>query len=253
MRSMQFQLDDCILRGWQGGDEPSLARHANDREIWLNLRDRFPHPYSLADAEEWVRFASAQQPRVNFAIEVAGEAVGGISLMLQEDVERVSAEVGYWLGRSFWGRGIGNQRAAGDHGTRDDDVRAHQDLCPPLREEPLLAARAGEGRIPPGGGASSQCPEGWHCPGSGTLRIYRSGRARSHLTGGVRPVRQDAGRVGLWRSETTGRWGFGGCAATLLRAVVVAEKLPIRAKPSAQWEHHACGPWRARRATQRDR
>jgi [ribosomal protein S5]-alanine N-acetyltransferase len=115
---MQFQLDGCIMRGWRSGDEPSLARHANDREIWLNLRDRFPHPYSLADAEEWVRFASTQQPRVNFAIEVAGEAVGGISLMLQEDVERVSAEVGYWLGRSFWGRGIGTSalRAVTAHG-----------------------------------------------------------------------------------------------------------------------------------------
>jgi RimJ/RimL family protein N-acetyltransferase len=88
------------------GDEAALARHANSRAVWLNLRDRFPHPYTLADAEDWVRFASAQQPETNFAIEAGGEAVGGIGFVLHEDVERCSAEIGYWLGEAVWGRGI---------------------------------------------------------------------------------------------------------------------------------------------------
>ena len=83
-----------------------LSRHANNREIWLNLRDRFPHPYTRADAESWVRIASAGDPQTHFAIEACGEAVGGVSLMLQDDVERVSAEIGYWLSEAFWGRGI---------------------------------------------------------------------------------------------------------------------------------------------------
>lgn len=81
-------------------------RHANDREIWLNLRDRFPHPYTAADAAAWVRIAAVEVPQTSFAIEVDGEAAGGISLMPHEDVERVSAEIGYWLGRAYWGRGI---------------------------------------------------------------------------------------------------------------------------------------------------
>jgi ribosomal-protein-alanine N-acetyltransferase len=96
----------CKLRGWREGDEPSLVRYANNREIWLNLRDRVPHPYTPADAQSWVQVASSRNPPINYAIEVDGEAVGGVSLILHEDVERVSAEVGYWLGEPFWNRGI---------------------------------------------------------------------------------------------------------------------------------------------------
>ena len=103
---MHLDCGPCVVRSWQVGDEGSLALHANDRGVWLNLRDRFPHPYTRGDAESWARFATAQQPQTNFAIAVAGEAVGGIGLMLLEDIERCSAEVGYWLGRAFWGKGL---------------------------------------------------------------------------------------------------------------------------------------------------
>lgn len=103
---MQIDCGPCILRPWRAGDEVSLVRHADNREVWLNLRDRFPHPYTPADAEAWVRIATARRPQTNLAISVDGEAVGGVSLMLHDDVERLSAEIGYWLGEAFWGRGI---------------------------------------------------------------------------------------------------------------------------------------------------
>jgi RimJ/RimL family protein N-acetyltransferase len=103
---MEIDCGICALRAWRPGDEPSLVRHANNRAIWLKMRDRFPYPYTRADAEGWIRIASARDPQADFAIEVAGEAVGGVGLMLHEDVERVSAEIGYWLGESLWGRGI---------------------------------------------------------------------------------------------------------------------------------------------------
>lgn len=96
----------CSLRPWRKGDEFSLAHHANDREIWRNLRDRFPHPYTVADAEAWVRLVEGEDPPVNFAIEVDGQVVGGIGLERGKDIERITAELGYWLGRAFWGRGI---------------------------------------------------------------------------------------------------------------------------------------------------
>jgi RimJ/RimL family protein N-acetyltransferase len=85
---------------------PSLVRHANNRRIWLNLRDRFPHPYTSSDGNSFIRRVRASQPETTFAIEVDNEAVGGIGFMLQPDVERVSAEIGYWLGEIHWGRGI---------------------------------------------------------------------------------------------------------------------------------------------------
>jgi RimJ/RimL family protein N-acetyltransferase len=104
--SLRLDVGACIVRSWRADDAPSLVRHANDRAIWLNLRDRFPHPYTAADAAWWVEHALAQQPQTDFAIDVAGEAVGGIGIILREDVERCSGEVGYWLGRTLWGRGI---------------------------------------------------------------------------------------------------------------------------------------------------
>ncbi|HXU39426.1 MAG TPA: GNAT family N-acetyltransferase [Blastocatellia bacterium] len=103
---MEIELSKSLLRAWQPGDEPALVRHANSRTIWRNLRDAFPHPYTLADAKRWIEVANPTASITNFAIVVDGAAVGAIGLVLREDVFRRSAEIGYWLGEEFWGRGI---------------------------------------------------------------------------------------------------------------------------------------------------
>lgn len=122
---MELALPECRIRSWRPGDEPSLARHANSRKLWLNVRDHFPHPYTLADAVGWVDRAASAEPETQFAIEVDGEAAGGIGLFLQEDVARYSAELGYWLGEAHWGRGIAT---AAVRGFTDYAFRAF-DLC----------------------------------------------------------------------------------------------------------------------------
>ena len=98
---MRLDCGCCVLRPWREGDESSLVRHANNYEVW-----RRPHPYTHADAERWIAFAKQQNPQTHFAIEVHGGATGGIGLELGSDIERRSAEMGYWLGQDFWGRGI---------------------------------------------------------------------------------------------------------------------------------------------------
>jgi RimJ/RimL family protein N-acetyltransferase len=103
---MQLECGPCRIRSWRDGDEENLPRHANNRQIWLNLRDHFPHPYTRADAEWWIQSVQGRKPETSFAIDVDGEAVGGISLMLHDDIERCSAEIGYWLAEAYWGRGI---------------------------------------------------------------------------------------------------------------------------------------------------
>jgi len=103
---MLLDLSRCQVRSYLGSDAASLARHADNRKIWLNLRDAFPHPYSIRDARAFIRAARRDRPERFFAIAVEGAAVGGIGFTLQRDVERVSAEIGYWLGEEFWGRGI---------------------------------------------------------------------------------------------------------------------------------------------------
>ena len=103
---MELKLTQSAIRPWQPGDEQSLVHHANNRAIWRNLRDGFPHPYTLADANRWIESANSKGPVTNFAIIVDGAAVGAIGLLLKEDVFRRTAEIGYWLGEAFWGRGI---------------------------------------------------------------------------------------------------------------------------------------------------
>jgi RimJ/RimL family protein N-acetyltransferase len=103
---MNLPLTGCLVRSWRVSDAESLVKYANNRKIWLNLRDQFPHPYGQWAAREFLRSVVGKQPETVFAIAVGDEAVGGIGFVLKPDVERVSAEVGYWLGEPFWGRGL---------------------------------------------------------------------------------------------------------------------------------------------------
>jgi RimJ/RimL family protein N-acetyltransferase len=106
---MLLKLTTCEVRSWKAADAPSIATHADNRKIWINLRDRFPHPYTERDARTFLRRVQQSAGEAFFAIAVNGEAVGGIGFMLQTDVERVSAEIGYWLGEAYWGRGIATE------------------------------------------------------------------------------------------------------------------------------------------------
>jgi RimJ/RimL family protein N-acetyltransferase len=103
---MELVRPTCRLRPLEPADAASIARHANDREIWLNLRDRFPHPYAEADAVAFIALVGPAEPTTSFAIVVDAAAVGVLSLIRGHDIERVSTETGYWLGREYWGRGI---------------------------------------------------------------------------------------------------------------------------------------------------
>ena len=111
-RLLLEKLNGCEVRSWKLSDVESLARHANNRSIWLNLRDAFPHPYAKKDARAFLTAVADRTPETMFAIAVDGEAVGGIGFVLHPDVERVSAEIGYWLAEPFWGRGIVTQALA---------------------------------------------------------------------------------------------------------------------------------------------
>lgn len=103
---MEIQLEHSLLRPWRLEDVDSLVRCANHRDIARFLRDSFPHPYTYEEAQDWVEIAGAMRPQTEFAIEVDGLAVGGIGLDPRTDIFRKSAELGYWLGQRYWGRGI---------------------------------------------------------------------------------------------------------------------------------------------------
>jgi RimJ/RimL family protein N-acetyltransferase len=106
MQAMEQSIGEYLLRNWRCDDAPSIAKYANNRRIWLNLRDGFPHPYNRKHAEEFIKRALQSTPATLFAIATNTEAIGSIGLMLGADVHRFSAELGYWLAEPFWGRGI---------------------------------------------------------------------------------------------------------------------------------------------------
>ena len=103
---MELKLKTCTVRPWRRGDEESLAANANNYKIWRNVRDQFPRPYTLDNARDWVGLAGHESPPTNFALVVDGKAVGGIGLVFRNDINSCRAEIGYWLGEAYWGRGV---------------------------------------------------------------------------------------------------------------------------------------------------
>ena len=109
---MELKLTRCTIRDWRIDDASSLAKHANNRRVSINLRDRFAFPYGIEDAESFIERTLRDQPEKNFCIEINGTAVGGIGVHVGEDIFRHTAEIGYWLGEEFWGRGVMSEAVA---------------------------------------------------------------------------------------------------------------------------------------------
>ncbi len=108
---MLLRLSRTAIRSWNPADAPELARQADNRRIWRNLRDRFPHPYTIADAEAFISGCLAQDPESVFAIVVDGRVAGAVGFEHRGDIWRHSVELGYWLGEEYWGRGIATEVA----------------------------------------------------------------------------------------------------------------------------------------------
>ena len=103
---MKLKIGKYMIRDWRPDDVPSIVKYANNKKIWFNLRDGFPHPYRLSDGENFLSKVAQQNPRTIFAIADDKKAIGSIGLMLGMDVHRFTAEFGYWLAEPFWNKGI---------------------------------------------------------------------------------------------------------------------------------------------------
>jgi RimJ/RimL family protein N-acetyltransferase len=97
---------DVVIREIEDSDLHFLALYANNPKVAINLRDAFPSPYSMDDAIRFKEAIDKQNPKTIYAIEYKGYYVGNISLSPASDVYRKSAEIGYFIGEPFWGKGI---------------------------------------------------------------------------------------------------------------------------------------------------
>src|SRR5215469_6055068 len=150
---MRLVLERCLIRPWRLNDAESLAKHANNRKVWLALRDAFPHPYTIQDAYEFLQQAVTERPTVNFCTEIQGLAAGGIGIRLGQDVHRHTAEFGYWLAEDFWGRGIMTEAIAAFIDFCFEDFKLHRIYAEPFannRASARVLEKAGfafEGRL----------------------------------------------------------------------------------------------------------
>lgn len=103
---MQLKTHSSLLRPWSQVDCDSLVRHADNPRIAACMRDGFPSPYTRDDAKRFITMATGDHPHIFLAIEVDGQAVGGIGVHLLDDIYHRTAEIGYWISEEFWGRGI---------------------------------------------------------------------------------------------------------------------------------------------------
>ena len=103
---MRLELSKCVIRSLEMTDARSIVEHLNNHAVWVNLTDLIPYPYTRGDADRWLTKVVNQTPPTNFSITVNDEFVGVIGFESEPHHRRHCAEIGYWLGQDYWGRGI---------------------------------------------------------------------------------------------------------------------------------------------------
>lgn len=107
---METTENNVTLRTIEMSDKMNLAQLANNINIWNNVRDEFPHPYTEKDAESFIHLCKTAKNAAKFAIDWNGQFVGMIGLIFPQALNySKSAELGYWIGEPFWGKGIGTK------------------------------------------------------------------------------------------------------------------------------------------------
>ncbi len=129
---MIIKCEKCTLRKWKHSDIENLLEHANNVNIAINMRDGFPNPYTYDNGREWINFASKSNSI--FAITINSNAIGSIGLNIGTDIERISAEVGYWLGEKYWGKGITTSALNGITEYAFDKLKLERLFAVPLEE-----------------------------------------------------------------------------------------------------------------------
>jgi ribosomal-protein-alanine N-acetyltransferase len=99
--------EDLVLRPFVDGDANSIQLLASDKSI-ADTTATIPHPYPDGMAQQWIaetleKCAAGEQASFAITLAPSGELVGAISLM---HIEAGAAELGYWVGVPYWGRGI---------------------------------------------------------------------------------------------------------------------------------------------------
>jgi RimJ/RimL family protein N-acetyltransferase len=99
---------DCIIRKWRLTDASDLAVNLSNKKVQDNLRDGLPYPYTVKDAEEYIAAMINSDPDkiFAFAIVLDNKVIGSIGVFRCENIHNRTAELGYYIGEPYWGKGI---------------------------------------------------------------------------------------------------------------------------------------------------
>lgn len=99
---------EYTIRPWRLADAASLAQNLNNSEVQDNLRDGLPYPYTEEDAREYIGAMLSADPEKVFAFAITADdtAVGGVGIFRCDNIHFRTAELGYYVGQDYWGRGI---------------------------------------------------------------------------------------------------------------------------------------------------
>ena len=104
------EMDIIWLENLLKATPEALQHIANNKSVAQNLRDAFPHPYTLDDAVTFLDNVRQGKMGIVYGMFLnSGELVGVISLTPGRDVNRYSAEVGYFVGEQYWNRGYATE------------------------------------------------------------------------------------------------------------------------------------------------
>lgn len=120
----QLKSKDLVLKHLEYHQVDDLARIANNKKIWLNVRNQFPYPYTLEHAKDFIKKYSEKKNHLSWAINYKNQLAGMIGLHRQADVYAHSLEIGYWIGEEFWGKGIASTsvKLACDYAFENTDI-----------------------------------------------------------------------------------------------------------------------------------
>ena len=96
-----------IIREWKIEDKTALVENLNNMNVLNNLRDGLPYPYTEDDAEGFIRamLSADKEKTFAFAITLNGKVIGSIGVFRQDNIHYRTAEMGYYMGEKYWGRG----------------------------------------------------------------------------------------------------------------------------------------------------
>lgn len=98
---------DCAIRKWRISDKERLAEMLSNKKVQDNLRDGLPYPYTPADGEEYITamLGADETKTFAFAITLEDQVIGSIGVFRRENIHSRTAELGYYIGEPYWGKG----------------------------------------------------------------------------------------------------------------------------------------------------